>query len=138
MFFYSRRKSCGFRNAISFQVMLCSPLFKLVDIRTLRAHLSLRKCRVQERGQEAWSHETQACEDSIAFRRLQTPKTALTCAYMCVFMCMFMCVPSILAISGHLSEPCFYFAYYCPFIFEVQMIYQVRENRDKGEGRLHS
>lgn len=29
-------------------------------------------------------------------------------------------------------------SYCCAFIFEVQMIYQVRENRDKGEAGLHS
>lgn len=27
-------------------------------------------------------------------------------------------------------------AYYFPFIFELQVIYQLRENRDKGEARL--
>lgn len=55
--------------------------------------------------------------------------------YVCIYV--FMCVPKMFAISDDFSEACFYFAYYFPFIFELQVIYQVRENRDKGKAGLH-
>ena len=60
---------------------------------------------------------------------------------MCVCVHACVCVSKILAISGDFSNQCFHFAIWLPVTFsvlELQMVYEVRENRDKGKAGLHS
>lgn len=60
--------------------------------------------------------------------------------YMCMYLNVF--VFKIVVISGNSSKQCFHFANWLAitffFIFQLQMVYQVRENRDKGNAMLHS
>lgn len=51
----------------------------------------------------------------------------------CVFMCILMCVPNILAISGHLSETCFYFPITVPSFLKCKWFTKSGRTGTKGK-----
>lgn len=98
MFFYSRRKSCGFRNAVSLRLCSAAPRSSWWASVTRRAHLSRIKRLVQERGQEAWAVQPRHVKIQERSSVCRSPKTMLIYiyvyiyVYVYIYMFLFMCM----------------------------------------------